>query len=75
MPFCNLWSCLWLLEWLSTEVVTEWGTMGECSYDDCHSFPRMFQQDSGRLLMERSGAGGSFWAVRELAGHHQQEEA
>jgi hypothetical protein len=26
----------------------------------------MFQQDSNRLLMERSGAGGSFWAVREL---------
>lgn len=26
----------------------------------------MFQQDSGRLLVERSGAGDSFWAVREL---------
>lgn len=66
MPFCNLRSCPWLLEWLSTEVFTEQGTTGECSYDDCHSFPWMFQQGSNRLLMERPGAGGSFWAVREL---------
>lgn len=66
MPFCNLWRCPWLLERLSTDVVTEGSTTGECSYDDCHSFPWMLQQHSGRLLTERPGAGDSFWAIREL---------
>lgn len=54
------------MEWLSTEVVIQQGTNGECHCDDCYSIPWTSQQDSSRQLMERSREGDRFGAGGEL---------